>query len=40
MSNYQPLEVVDRGSEKQPQVVANLKKLGLNVLTHFALGLT
>ena len=27
MSNFQPLEVVDRGSETQPQVVENLKKL-------------
>ena len=27
MSNFQPLEVVDRGSETQPQVVANLNKL-------------
>ena len=24
-SNFQPLEVVDRGSETQPQVVENLK---------------
>ena len=24
MSNFQPLEVVDRGSEIQPQVVENL----------------
>ena len=24
MSNFQPLEVVDRGSETQPQVVENL----------------
>ena len=27
MSNFQPLEVVDRGSETQPQVVENLNKL-------------
>ena len=27
MSNFQPLEVVDRGSETQPQVVKNLNKL-------------
>ena len=26
MSNFQPLEVVDRGSETQPQVVENLNK--------------
>ena len=26
-NNFQPLEVVDRGSETQPQVVKNLKKL-------------
>ena len=26
ISNFQPLEVVDRGSETQPQVVKNLKK--------------
>ena len=26
MSNFQPLEVVDRGSETQLQVVENLKK--------------
>ena len=25
MSNFQPLEVVDRGSETQPQVVENLQ---------------
>ena len=34
MSNFQPLEVVDRGSETQPQVVENLNKItyriGLN----------
>ena len=29
MSNFQPLEVVDRGSETQPQVVENLNKLTL-----------
>ena len=27
MTNFQPLEVVDRGSETQSQVVANLNKL-------------
>ena len=27
MSNFQPLEVVARGSETQPQVVENVKKL-------------
>ena len=27
MSNFQPLEVVDRGSETQPQVGENLNKL-------------
>ena len=27
MSNFQPLEVEDRGSETQPQVVENLNKL-------------
>ena len=27
MTNLQPLEVVDRGSETQPQVVAKLNKL-------------
>ena len=27
MSNFQPLEVVDRGSETQLQVVENLNKL-------------
>ena len=27
MSNFQPLEVVDRGSETQPQVVENLNGL-------------
>ena len=27
MSNFQPLEVVDRGSETQPQVVEMLNKL-------------
>ena len=27
MSNFQPLEVVNRGSETQPQVVENLNKL-------------
>ena len=27
MINFQPLEVVDRGSETQPQVVENLNKL-------------
>ena len=27
MSNFQPLEVVDRGSDPQPQVVENLNKL-------------
>ena len=27
MSNFQPLEVVDRGSETQPQVVENVNKL-------------
>ena len=27
MSNFQPLGVVDRGSETQPQVVVNLNKL-------------
>ena len=27
MSNLQPLDVVDRGSETQPQVVENLNKL-------------
>ena len=26
MSDFQPLEVVDRGSETQPQVVENLNK--------------
>ena len=26
MSNFQPLAVVDRGSETQPQVVDNLNK--------------
>ena len=26
MSNFQPLEVVDRGSETQPRVVENLNK--------------
>ena len=26
MDNFQPLEVVDRGSETQPQVVENLNK--------------
>ena len=27
MSNFQPLKVVDRGSETQPRVVENLNKL-------------
>ena len=27
MSHFQPLEVVDRGSETQPQLVENLNKL-------------
>ena len=27
MSNFHPLEVVDRGSETQPSVVENLNKL-------------
>ena len=27
MSNFQPLEVVDRGSDTQPQVVENLNIL-------------
>ena len=27
MSNFQPLEVVDRGGETKPQVVENLNKL-------------
>ena len=27
MSNFQPLEVVDRGSETQPQVIENLDEL-------------
>ena len=27
MSNFQPLEIVDRGSETQPQVVENLNRL-------------
>ena len=27
MSNFQPLEVVDRGSDPQPQVAENLNKL-------------
>ena len=27
MGNFPPLEVVDRGSETQPQVVENLNKL-------------
>ena len=27
MSNFQPLEVVDRGSETQPKVVENLNTL-------------
>ena len=27
MGNFQPLEVVDRDSETQPQVVENFKKL-------------
>ena len=31
MSNCQPLEVVDRGGETQPQVVENLNKLGWGV---------
>ena len=26
MSNFQPLEVVDRGSDAQPEVVENLNK--------------
>ena len=26
-TNFQPIEVVDRGSETQPQVVGNLNKL-------------
>ena len=29
MSNFQPLEVVDHGSEIQPQVVDNINKLKL-----------
>ena len=29
MSDFQPLEVVDCGSETQPLVVENLNKLGL-----------
>ena len=29
MSNFQPLEVVDRGGETQPEVVENLNKLNL-----------
>ena len=29
MSNFHPLEVVDRGSEKQLQVSENFKALGL-----------
>ena len=32
MSNFQPLEVVDRGSETQPQVVENLNKLTWSLL--------
>ena len=31
--NFQPLEVVDRGSETQPQVVENLKKIVLSMQT-------
>ena len=31
MSNFQTLEVVDRGSETQPQVVENLNKLTNNI---------
>ena len=27
MSNFAPLEVVDRGSETQPEVVENLNKI-------------
>ena len=30
MSNFQPLEVVDRGSETQPQLVENLNKFTLS----------
>ena len=36
MSNFQPLEVVDRDSETQPEVVENSSKLtylNLNLLT-------
>ena len=33
MSNFQSLEVVDRGSETQPQVVENLNKLTEQQLT-------
>ena len=29
MSNFQPLEAVDRGSETQPQVVENFKIINL-----------
>ena len=37
MSNFQPLEVVDRGSETQPQVVEILNKLNLqDKVTHFS----
>ena len=31
--DFQPLEVVDRGSETQPQVVENLKKIVLSMQT-------
>ena len=30
MKNFEPLEVVDRGSETQPQVVQNLAGYGLS----------
>ena len=30
MTNFQPFEVVDRGSETQPQVVENLNKFALS----------
>ena len=36
MSNFQPLEVVDRGSETQPQVVENLNKLTYTMRVNIA----
>ena len=34
MGNFRPLEVVDRGSETQVQVIKNLKKINLAGYPH------